>query len=389
VKILVYPHLMEIGGSQLNAIELAGRVSQRGHDVVLFGPDGALVSVVDKLGLEYIRSPREHAWPSARNIARLRQIVRERDIDVVHGYEWGPSVELAFGAQLLAGVPIVTTVMSMSVPTFLPRRSSIVVGTAELERQQKVLRSRVHLMEPPIDTVQNAASDNREARKRFGFEGSDVVAAIVCRLTTDLDKLQGTLTAITAFGRLAAEASVRLLVVGDGPGFSEVCALAAAVNAQNAREVVVVTGEMIDPSDAYNAADVVLGMGSSAMKGMAFARPLIVQGTNGYWRLLDESSLPTFLDQGWFGANGGGADDLIPIMGSLLACPERRSELGALGRDLVIDRFSLDAAANHLIDIYGEAVRVGSPGGRRELARTAYELAKFKAKVKAVRFGQA
>ena len=43
MRILVYPAKMEIGGSQLNAIELARGVAELGHDVLLFGPTGPLV----------------------------------------------------------------------------------------------------------------------------------------------------------------------------------------------------------------------------------------------------------------------------------------------------------------------------------------------------------
>lgn len=384
MKILIYPHSLEFGGSQINAIELAAQVSQRGHEVILFGPNGALMPVVEELGLEYIRSANENSWPSRRNIAQLKVISQERSVDVAHGYEWGPGVELAFGTQLLAGVPVVTTIMSMTVPDFLPRHSPIVVGTAELAQRQRSKRSSVHLMEPPIDTTRNAPNDGRDARTRFGFDHDDLVFGIVCRLTDDLDKLQGVLAAISATEQLATTKHVRLLVVGDGPGLSAVRERAASVNNRTRHDVIVVEGGMLDPRDAYSATDVVLGMGSSAIKGMAFAKPLVVQGANGFWRLLDESSAPTFLKHGWYGANGRGAIDLESILRSLLSSRSDRVRLGAFGRELVVERFSLATASEQLIDIYQKSILTYAGVNRRDLAQTAYELAKFKI----VRFGQ-
>jgi hypothetical protein len=41
VKVLVYPHVMEIGGSQLNAIEIAAAVRNRGHEVVIVRLSGS------------------------------------------------------------------------------------------------------------------------------------------------------------------------------------------------------------------------------------------------------------------------------------------------------------------------------------------------------------
>ena len=48
---------MDIGGSQLNAIELAASVRDRGHDVLLVGRPGRLVDTVRRLGLEYVPLP--------------------------------------------------------------------------------------------------------------------------------------------------------------------------------------------------------------------------------------------------------------------------------------------------------------------------------------------
>ena len=44
------------------------------------------------------------------------------------------------------------------------------------------------------------------------------------------------------------------------------------------RQVVLLTGEIADPRPAYAAADVVVGQGGSALRGMAFGKPLVVVG---------------------------------------------------------------------------------------------------------------
>ena len=67
------------------------------------------------------------------------------------------------------------------------------------------------------------------------------------------------------------------------------------------RRVVVLTGQLADPRPAYSAADVILGMGSSALRGMAFGKPLVVQGERGFWELLTPDSASVFLRDGWYG----------------------------------------------------------------------------------------
>ena len=324
--------------------------------------------------------PREDVFPSPRNIDALSRLVRERRIDVTHGYEWGPGLELFAATGLTGPMPTVTTVMSMSVPHELPRHTDLVVGTADLARGQVGLRDRVHVMEPPIDTRLNRPAGGRAARLRLGLGPDDLVVSVVCRLTPNLDKLAGVLTAMDVVADLTRSCEVRMVVAGEGPGLDEVRSRASDINTATGTETIIVTGALADPSAAYDAADVVLGMGSSALKGMAFSKPLVVQGEAGYWRLLDEESLPTFLQVGWFGHGGRGPLDLEPILGSLVDDEPRRTALGELGRQVVVSRYGLDAATDQLLAIYDDAIalRPSRPVLLREAVRTSYELAKFK-----------
>ena len=42
MKVLVYPHDLQIGGSQINAIDLAAEVAEHGHEAVVYAIDGPL-----------------------------------------------------------------------------------------------------------------------------------------------------------------------------------------------------------------------------------------------------------------------------------------------------------------------------------------------------------
>ena len=158
MKVLVYPHTMELGGSQLNAIELGAAVGNRGHEAIVISEDGPLVETVHKLGLEHIRiDPRVRRRPSVRAAAQLVRLVSERQIDVVHGYEWPPALEAFGGPWLRLGVPVVFTVMGMAVAPFLPRTVPLVVGTAEIHRRCLAAgHTFATLLEPPVDVWANA-----------------------------------------------------------------------------------------------------------------------------------------------------------------------------------------------------------------------------------------
>jgi len=151
---------------------------------------------------------------------------------------------------------------------------------------------------------------------------------------------------------------VQLVIVGDGAARGLVSERASRSNAQAGRTAVVLTGQMEDPRPAYAAADVMLGMGGSALRSLAFAKPLVVQGENGYWRLLTPQSEPEFLWQGWYGYGGDSSVGTASVVDELLQVrdPERRAELGEYGRNLVVGRFSLERAAELQERIYADAI---------------------------------
>lgn len=351
MKILVCPNSLNLGGS-LNAVEIAAAVRDRGHEVTMLAPDGPLLADVRQRGLEYVPLERGRRRPSARAAAQLTELVRRRGIDVVHGYEWPAAVEACAGPRLRLRRPVVCTIYSALVAPFLPSSLPLIVGARETgARARSAGHSWVTLIEPPVDTGANAPGhEPGPLRAELGL-GPGPLLAVVCRLATE-GKLEGLLAACDAVGSLAASGrEVALAVVGDGTARAEVEAAAAAANARAGRRVVALAGARQDPRPAYAAADIMLGMGGSALRGMAFGKPLIVQGERGYWRLLTPESAPEFLYQGWYGLGSdidgrtAGAARLEKMLRDLLEDPARWRELGGFGRALVVSRFSLEQAA--------------------------------------------
>ena len=382
MKIVVYAHSMEIGGSQLNAIEIAAAVQRLGHEVILVGEPGPLVATAGRLGLEHCVIPEHRRRPSLPVIRSLLELVRRRRIDVVHGYEWPPALEAWLGPHLLRGTPVVGTVMSAAVAPFLPRSLPLVVGTEQLRRIcVSNGYSCVTLLEPPVDVISNAPDfDGAPFRKAHAIDPHMLLVVVVCRLAREL-KLEGLLTACRTIGQLAREGvPVRLLLVGDGPVRVQVEEEAARANVLAGAKAVVLTGELQDPRPAYASADIILGMGGSALRGMAFGKPLIVQGERGFWQLCDEKSVGQFLEGGWYGLGkgGDGSNRLRAQLLPLLAEPGRRARLGRFSRTLVVDRFSLDHAARIQLDVYGAALKASARPTAGEVTRTLAILGSYK-----------
>lgn len=110
-------------------------------------------------------------------------------------------------------------------------------------------------------------------------EGCHVV--VVSRLARAL-KADGILRTVDVVGRLAGTCAVDLTIVGDGDAREAIAERAQTVNTAAGRDVVRLTGALVDPRAAYDAADIVVGMGTSAGRAMAFAKPTVVIGERGF-----------------------------------------------------------------------------------------------------------
>jgi glycosyltransferase involved in cell wall biosynthesis len=361
MRILVYLHRLTIGGIQINAIDLATAMRDLGHEVIVASTPGPLVSVLEERGLAYVPTPiRGHFRPAPDAIRAISSIVRRQAVDLVHAHSAFGSLEAFYGAHVRARAPMIASFMGMTYPRYLPKTIPLVVGTREVEAFARKVRSgRVVLMEPPVDTAANhPAVDGLDFRRSNGLESGDRAIVIVSRLAMHM-KLESLLRSIDAAALLAGAFPVRLLVVGGGAALPILQERAAAANARVGRDVVTFTGHLVDPRPAYAAADVVVGMGSSLLRGMAFGKPAVVIGERGFSEAVTPSTLPLFLRHGFYGVGDGttSEDVLSHSLRALLQDGDLREDLGRFSRRVICERFSLETAAGSLRQLYEESVR--------------------------------
>src|SRR3954447_19036059 len=132
MNIIVYPHELVIGGSPINAIDLAAAVRDLGHKVIVYARPGPLEGYIASKGLRYIPAHDFKFRPSVSHIIELGKLIGTEKIDLVHAYEWTASIDAFFGPSLLFGVPLVCTVLSMSVMQMVPRALPLLMGSEQL-----------------------------------------------------------------------------------------------------------------------------------------------------------------------------------------------------------------------------------------------------------------
>jgi glycosyltransferase involved in cell wall biosynthesis len=362
MRILVAPHALSIGGSQINAIDLAAGVAAAGHEVIVYGRPGPLEDRIAAHGLEFVAARRLRYRPAPSRITQLTRIARRRRLDLIHAYEWPPCLDAYFGAHLLRRVPLLCTVLSMSVSPLVPDSIPLIMGTEALgEEARRSHSAPVWVLEPPIDTDANhPAVEGAHFRRAHRVPRDGLLVVTVSRLANDL-KLDALVQAIDAVKALSGRLPIHLVLVGGGEAEPFLRARARSVNAGAGRDVVRFAGELADPRTAYAAADVVVGMGSSALRAMSMGRPVIVQGERGFSEIFGPETLGHFLLNGFWGTGDGqaNAELLARQLRSLLADPAWRAELGAFGRSVVQHRFSLERAVARQLEIYAQVHELG------------------------------
>jgi glycosyltransferase involved in cell wall biosynthesis len=365
MKILVFAHRLDLGGSQVNAIELAATLRDRyGHDVVLFATPGPSVKLADEQRLRFLPAPDAHSHPSLPRMRALAAAARRERPDLIHVWDWPQCLDAYYVVHLLQRIPIVVSDMSMCLCRVLPRMLPTTFGIPALVEQARAAgRRRVELVLPPVDVMKNApgAVDPQPFRAECGIRDGDLTLVTVSRLVESMkaESLRRTLDVVRRLGR---KLPLRFIIVGEGPARLRLERLAVQTNAELGRRAVVLAGPMVDPRPAYAAADIVVGMGGSALRGMAFGKPVVIVGEQGFSAPFNADSADSFYHKGLYGLGDGNPANtrLMADIRGLAEQPGQLESLGHFSRQFVHKHFALEVVAARLEAFCRTAVGEGS-----------------------------
>ncbi|MFF1908072.1 glycosyltransferase family 4 protein [Kitasatospora sp. NPDC058218] len=360
VRVLVHLNNLALGGAQLNAVDIARTLRDRGHDPVLFAQGVAgpapLLDVAAGHGLDVVVAGGPDT-PRADVRRRLGRLAAEHGSQLLHAWEVRAARNSYFGPGRYGRLPVVTTFYGIRMLRGLPRHQPLVLGLGALLGDGRAFGHQdVSLIEPPVNTATDAPGrvDGAAFRREHGIRDGELLLVIVTRLVPALEKDAGAELTVEAVRQLD-DPRVRLVVVGTGPSLERLRARAASANAALGRQAVLVPGQLADPRPAYDAADIVLGMGGSALRGLAFAKPVVVHGAAGYTAVHEPGPLvEPHASRCMYGFGDGSRvpEPLAAQLRDLLDDPARRARLGAWGREWVVGRFSLDSVTTAFEDLY-------------------------------------
>jgi len=363
---------LSAGGVERTVLEVTEAIVEAGGRALLASKGGRLEPEFTRLGGELFRMDAKSRNPVILklNEGKLRQIIREQKVDLVHARSRAPAWS-AWAAAKAEGVPFVTTYHgAYSGTSGLKRAYNSVMAKGDLvianSRWIAAHIAEVHGVDPARiitiprgvdldafdpDAVSPARVD--ALRKAWGLEGD---TRLVLLLPGRLTSWKGQGLALEALGLLAPEerAGLMLILAGDAQGRdSYVSDLEHQITRLGLTGHARIVPHVTDMPAAYLAAGLVLApstrpeaFGRVAAEASAMARPVIVADHGGARETVVEYETGTRAEPGSAPALAGA------IRAMLSVGPASRASMGRQGRAHIIRHFSKRGLQAATLSVY-------------------------------------
>lgn len=326
--------------------------------------DGAIGREIARAGFEVVVLGLKGRTARPRIIYELARLMRERQIDLVHGSSYHPSL-FARLAGLAAGVPILISHEHSLVHRRRPHRALIMrllgrYTQAHIAVSQAVRRQALSWYSLPPEKVEviyngvggrflEAASLRQAGREKLGLAPQTRVVGLVSRLHLN----KGYASLFAALDELRERFPLKVLLVGVGLYEPEIRALAAA---HNLTEVVDFLGLRRDVPELLAAMDVFVlpsaqeGFSNALLEAMAVGLPVAVS---------DHEALLEAVEPGQSGLVFPREDvpALRDCLREILADPQLAERLGQAARERVAAHFTVDQYGRRTQALYDRLVR--------------------------------
>jgi glycosyltransferase involved in cell wall biosynthesis len=343
VRVLLATALCNVGGTELSTLSIARWLKKAGHGVTVAANEHPLLKEFSSHGVDVRRVSLHRRDPAGAVCAarELRRCMSEARVDIVDAQDAWTAVIAAVASRTACSrrVPVVWHCRGVRPRTYalMARLGNFlvdfVIANCDFERERLVARGlrpdRVRTIynfpnvEFPCDTCTKDLSLLRE----WGIHEPTTVVGTVSRLA----KHRGIHCFLEAIALMAPTvgASVRFLVIGDGPERRELWRTAVELGVA---EMVTFTGARRDMERVYATLDVLvnptlwgMGTGNVNCEAMAWETPVIASAVGG---------IPELVEHGRTGllVQPGDAPALADAIAYLLAHPHVARQMGRAGK---------------------------------------------------------
>lgn len=369
----VIPRL-ETGGAERTTVDVAAALARAGYAPYVATERGRLLEELERVGGLWVPMPVHAKAPHTliANVFRLRNVIRSKNIALVHARSRAPAWSAYYAAHL-AGVPFVTTYHGIyNAKGALKRfynsvmaKGDIVIANSQwtadhIAREYAFAPKRLAVIPRGVDMARfdpaRVAADRiGDLRRQWNVRAGETVILLPGRLTRW--KGQAVLVAALAQLKDAGELGpARAVLAGDAQGrtgYEE--ELRRQIADRGLADVVVIAGHVADMPAAYSAADIVVSastdpeaFGRVAAEAGAMERPVIATNHGGAREVILPGRTGVLVPP-------GDAAALAEALHALMTAePAARASMGRQAREHIAAHFTVERMCADTIALYRE-----------------------------------
>lgn len=361
---------LDAGGAERVALEIAEAVHRAGHRSLIVAEDGPFSYMAKRVGAELIHLPvsTKNVFKIISNSKKLKRIVRENQVDLLHAHSRAPAWSAYLAAKKL-GIPFMSTYHgSYNEGTRLKRRYNRVMVSGDRvvavsDFISNLIKSRYHIDFKKIIMIHNGVDPDKfdpasvrgdrlvRLAKEWRIEDGQPAILLPARLTG----WKGQTLFIQALAKMRHQEAVGVLVGSDQGRHSYTQSLMDLAVQSGVGGRLRLAGHVEDMPAALKRADIVVNcslepeaFGRTIIEAQAMGR-IVVAADHGGAR---ETIIP---DVTGFLVPPGDAEALAAAFDMILDGDiDMRLAFGAYARASVIEKFSLESMQSRYLALYAE-----------------------------------
>lgn len=367
MKILFITTHLNIGGISTYVVTLAKALKAKGHEVFVASSGGVLVPELVAGGVSHlkidIRTKSELDPKVFKAVFELCKITKKLGIDVIHAQTRVTQV-VGFFVSRLCRKAFITTCHGFfrrnRGRAFFSAWGDRVIAISEAVREHlvkdfRVKKDKVSLIYNGIDIkkfLKDVSEKEKNALKdKFGIRKDHSVIGTVARFTPDKGH---DILLYALFEILKVKPNVQLIFVGDGKERSRIVDLAQRLDIF---ENVIFIRSQLNTVDVLSVIDVFMftpkrkeGLGIAPLEALASGKPVVGTRVGGISSIIED------------GVNGflvepSRPELLVEPVVKLLKDKRLYQKMSQAGKEIVIQKFSIDGMRDKVVEIYKEAVQ--------------------------------
>ena len=365
--ILFVNHSLGTGGIETMIVDMIRLLPKEkfAPEVAVFESGGKLESILMERGIP-IHHLHKKAGVDFGLVMRLRRLVKDRRISVLHSHNFSAWLYSAFAARSVGGICHVHTEHSGVEPSrrryfaerWLSRITSHVIAVSAhvhgvMIQDIGISPSRAKLIHNGVNTVRFAPDVivRDQARRSLGLTEQDFVVGIVARLAP----IKNHSLLLRAFASFAIDKPMnkKLLIIGDGPERSNLEDLSRQLGVDGITHFL---GDRRDTEALFNAMDVYVlsslseGMNLTLLEAMGCGLAVVATAVGGNVEIVQHESSGYLVSLAEH-------EEMGRRLQQLAADQQLRARLGLAGRELTLRKFDEKTMMDQYLTLYNGSER--------------------------------